>query len=119
MLLPNFNRNVSRAVEVGRKVALATWALVKSAGNLAGAAALVALGGVIGFNCLSGIRLPDSVLLQKAIEAATRHVAATPSAMSERDEYLIGLGFAAMLLLGGIGWLANWWNHPLGKPVLK
>lgn len=107
----------ARVREVGRVLI----ALTKSAGNLAGAGSMIALGGWLGCNALDKVRLPDLVLLQKAIESARALASArsAPSAIHQRDGYLILLAVGAGLLLSGIGWMVNWWKNPLGKIVEK
>jgi hypothetical protein len=113
----NLRIDTGRALEVGRAVIVWAGRLTKSAGNLAGAASIIAVGGWIGYEALGLVRLPDSVLLAKAIEGARALAAArsAPSAIHQRDGYLILLAAASALCLAGIGWLVAWLKNPLGK----
>jgi hypothetical protein len=105
-------RNLARI----RTVGLVTVAVAKSAGNLAGACAVVAGGGFAAWHFLGDVRQPDAVLLHRAIDQAraaavdAAYAAAHPSAVVARDQAL-GLVVAAVLFgMTGVAWLVEWWK---------
>jgi hypothetical protein len=121
--LGNLSLDLRRATgEARRRIEQAgrtAWIGLKSATNLAGAVAITAAGGAAGFYGLERVRLPDPVLLQRAKESARAMAAVAPSAIAERDMYLMVLAVGAAFVLGGIWSLYAWWSDPLGKRKAK
>ena len=78
-----FTFDRAREIERVRQAGHIAVRAAKSAGHLAGGVAVLALGGFCALKGLHGVRLPDAVLLQKAIE----HLVPPdpPSALEQRD----------------------------------
>jgi len=105
-------RNLARL----RTVGLVARAVAKSAGNFAGACAVVAGGCFAAWHFLGDVRQPDAVLLHRAIDQArtaaadAAYAAAHPSAVVARDQALGLVAVAVLFGMSGVAWLVDWWR---------
>jgi len=119
-MIGNLPFTFDRAREIKRVRLAGRLALrgVKSAGQFAGGVAMLAIGGFSALTGLHGVRLPDSVLLQKAIASAAIPPP-PPSALDERDMFIMMAVVGVLVLACAVFWLNEWWKNPTAKPAAK
>jgi hypothetical protein len=98
-----------------RSASFATLAALKSAASLLGAVTATAVGGVVAVVAGMQIRRPDAVLLQNAFDRAALQAPLPTTVLDEKDFYLAVMALGAVILIGGLFSIQNWWRAIVAK----